>query len=61
MANRLSADLVHSGQSTAVEVTAGIQRVVEVESTVAGFAFLVHQGNLVAEEITDGTQKADEC
>lgn len=57
----LSAILVHTGQSMAIEVTTGIQKADEVPSTIAGFAFLVHQGNLVAEEITDGTQKADEC
>ncbi len=57
----LTAELVHTGQSTVEEVNDGIQKADEIESSIAGFAFLVHQGNLVAEEITDGTQKADEC
>lgn len=57
----LTAELVHTGQSTAEELTDGIQEVDEIESTIAGFAFLIHQGNLVAEEITDGTQQAEEC
>lgn len=57
----LTAELVHTGQSRAVEVTTGELTVVEVPATVAGFAFLVHQGNLEAEEITDGTQQAEEC
>lgn len=57
----LSASLVHTGQSMAIEITSGILKVVEVPSTIRGLAFLVHQGNLVAEEITDGTLKADEC
>jgi hypothetical protein len=57
----LTAELVHTGQSTAIEVTSGIQKLVELPATLAGFAFLIHQGNLVAEEITDGTQQAEEC
>lgn len=57
----LTAELVHTGQSTVEEWIDGIQKVDEIESTIAGFAFLVHQGNLEAEELTDGTQKADEC
>ncbi len=59
--SRLTADLVHTGQSRAVEVTTGELRLVELPATLAGFAFLVHQGNLEAEEITDGTQQAEEC
>ncbi len=57
----LVATLIHQGNLTVVEITNGILKADEVESTIAGFAFLVHQGNLVAEEIIDGTLKVEEC